>query len=407
MGNKVGKKQKKLKIKGDKELLYSYHSSIEELDAMFHTVAAEVSEKEPKEEENKDSERYRKVPNSNVLQNTVITPLNSSEESQISKPTQENVLNTPEESQMSKPSQENVLNTPEESQISKPSQENPIKSDDTSIERHDKSIQTDSDWLDTYIKERMETQDSKDPIGKKKKHGPLVKQDTYDEVGEDDVDKGDKTSLLNKKDSKLSLRKYFTDKGRFQTVRVSIPDSDDEDYAYHPIMSMPSRKANTMKTPRTLSQDPSSLSPQEVELRAENILTKTLEDNFVKLMMNKSVTAVDLGYREKKGNLTKLRCIKIWVRKKIDEEDVHDKEYIPKMIDGSPVDKVEGNGHLLAAEEAWLLFWRKKRAIGKIKHEAKDHVDLPFLVRSAQVNNSLTCTCKMSCTCIYIIRRKT
>ena len=353
MGNKVGKKERKYKIEGDKELLYSYQSSIEDMDPTFQTFVAEVPEKDPKEEENKDSERYEEIPNSIALKDTVVTP----------------------------------LNTPEEPQMSEPSQENAVKSSDTSI-GHDKGTQTDTDWLDAYIKEHKETKDSKDPKGKKKR-GSLVKQDKYDEIGEDDVDEGDRRSSINEKSRKLSLRKYFTERGRFQTVRVSIPDSDDDDYAYHPLMSVPVRKVETMKPLKTLSHDQSSSSPQEVELRAENILNKTLEDNFVKFMMNKSVTAADLGYREKRGNLTKLRCIKIWLKTKKDEEDVHDKEYVPKMIDGSPVDKVEGNGHLLAAEEAWLLFWQKKRANGITKHEAKEHIELPFLVRSNQVNKRI------------------
>ena len=369
MGNKVGKKEKKSKIEGEKALLYSYQSSIEDLDTTFQTFIPEVPEKDPKDEVNEDSESYQKTPNTNVIENTVITP----------------------------------VNTQEESQMSEPSQENPVKSCDTNI-GHDKSVQTDSDWLDAYVKEHMGTQDSKNPKGNKK-HGLLFKQDKYDEVGEDDIDEGDRRPSINEKSRKPSLRKYFTERGRFQTVRVSIPDSDDDDYAYHPITSLPARKVETMKPQKTLSHDQSSSLPQEVELRAENILNKTLEDNFVKFMMNKSVTAADLGYREKRGNLTKLRCIKVWLNKKRDEEDVRDKEYVPKMIDGSPVDKVEGNGHLLAAEEAWLLFCRKKRAIGIVKHEAKEHIDLPFLVRSNQVNKTFTCTCKMSCTCIYMIRR--
>lgn len=92
MGNKVGKKEKKLKIEGEKALLYSYQSSIEDLDVTFQTFVAEVPEKDPKEEENEDSERYKKIPNSIMLKDTVVTPLNTPEEPQMSEPSQENVV---------------------------------------------------------------------------------------------------------------------------------------------------------------------------------------------------------------------------------------------------------------------------------------------------------------------------
>ena len=172
---------------------------------------------------------------------------------------------------------------------------------------------------------------------------------------------------------------------RIKTYRVSIADSeeDEEDKTIHQY---------TLKHPTTSLQNLTlnkQRSQEDLELKAEIILNKTLVDNFPILMMNKSVTAADLGYREVHNKQTHLRCIKLWLDRKIPESEMSRHDYIHKMIDGCPVDKVVGNGHLLGAEEAWLESCRKKRQFGVIKTKAKENIDIEyrFIMVSDMKNN--------------------
>lgn len=165
---------------------------------------------------------------------------------------------------------------------------------------------------------------------------------------------------------------------RLKTERVSIPDSDDEESpwtippGYFKSYSGPEISRILLTLPRAAG------SYEDLQLKAEIILNEKLREYFPKFMMNKLVTAVDLGYREVQHQHTHLRCIKIWLKQKRRDTDKPQRNDIQKMIDGCPIDKVVGEGHLLGAEEVWLEYFQKRRQQGVIKSKAKE--DYSFLV---------------------------
>uniref|UniRef100_A0A1X7SRH9 Uncharacterized protein n=1 Tax=Amphimedon queenslandica TaxID=400682 RepID=A0A1X7SRH9_AMPQE len=179
------------------------------------------------------------------------------------------------------------------------------------------------------------------------------------------------------------FRKYHSvDRVRHMRIeRVSIGDSeddDDDDTKRINIHYTMNRQTLSLQNFRHQAEQ-ISMENEDLKLKAEMILYKKLVANFTVFMMNKSVTAADLGYRELQKKQTHLRCIKLWVDHKIPEGEVKRKSYIPKMIDGCPVDKVIGNGHLLGAEEEWLEECRNKRRWGIIENKAKEKAEYRFI----------------------------
>ena len=184
---------------------------------------------------------------------------------------------------------------------------------------------------------------------------------------------------VNKHMKRVPFRKYYSvDRVKqMRTQRVSIGDSEDDD------------DIQRIRTQYTMSRHTSSLQnfkhqgeqeDEDIKLKAEMILYNKLVANFTVFMMNKSVAAADLGYREVQKKQTHLRCIKIWLDQKIPEGEMTRKNIIPKMIDGCPVDKVIGNGHLLGAEESWLEECRNRRRLGIIENKAKENTEYRFIM---------------------------
>lgn len=178
-----------------------------------------------------------------------------------------------------------------------------------------------------------------------------------------------KVSIYNKSHSLSHLTRLKTQK------RVSIIDSDDDDSpwkippAFFKFHSQPVQSSLTTFY-KYLGDD--------IELKAEIILNEKLREYFHHFMINQWVTAVDIGYREIHQQHTKLRCIKVYVKQKFSEMDIPRNMIIEKMIDGCPVDKVVGNGHLLGGEEIWVEYCRKRRRKHIFKSKAKER--LSFLV---------------------------
>ena len=190
---------------------------------------------------------------------------------------------------------------------------------------------------------------------------------------------------------RFTFRKYHSvDRVRHMRIqRVSIGDSEDDDDDTQRINIQYTMNRHTLSLQSFRHQaEQISMENEDLKLKAEMILYKKLVANFTMFMMNKSVTAADLGYREVRKKQTHLRCIKLWVDEKIPEGEVKRKNYIPKMIDGCPVDKVIGNGHLLGAEEEWLEECRDKRLLGIIENKAKEKTEYRFIM----VRNTCTQT---------------
>lgn len=80
----------------------------------------------------------------------------------------------------------------------------------------------------------------------------------------------------------------------------------------------------------------SGITPEEMA-KAEQIL-ESVRDNWLK---REGVTAVDLGFKWSKGQMTGQLSLRVHVAKKKDEADLDEAELFPKEIDGLPVDVIE------------------------------------------------------------------
>ena len=234
-----------------------------------------------------------------------------------------------------------------------------------------KTTQTDSDWLEDMIQSRLTQDDSSVEGMRKPKRAPPNSLDLkFGSKHTVDSQRGrlfrDKALTTIEETPDIVIED--TDEGMRES-HEGINETDfrkvtNSDMKYRTMHSVPSeRRVETVTTKSKNYIDVTSTLPasfknqvsvRSLQIQGENILHDTIKEKFAYFMSHPSVNAVDSCYRVKDNEITQLRCIKIWLTKKTDEELLSDNEIVPKMINGCIVDKVEGCGHLMGAEHSWL-----------------------------------------------------
>ncbi|CAB4044782.1 Hypothetical predicted protein, partial [Paramuricea clavata] len=75
---------------------------------------------------------------------------------------------------------------------------------------------------------------------------------------------------------------------------------------------------------------------------------KEVRKRYVKDLLNRqNVNAVDIGYKEIKGEEIDKLSLKIWVREKKPESELPPNEILPKKIEGCDVDVIENEAIFL------------------------------------------------------------
>ena len=244
----------------------------------------------------------------------------------------------------------------------------------TPVPMEHKTTQTHSDWLEDMIQSRLTQADSSVEGMTKPKRAPPNSLDL--QLGSKHIVDSRRGHLFRDKalttieetpdivieDTDQGMRESH--QGIFETDFRKVTNND---MKYRTMHSVPSeRKEETVTTKAKNYIDVTSTLPasfknqvsvRSLQIQGENILHDTITEKFVYFMSNPSVNAVDTCYRVKENEITQLRCIKIWLTKKTDEELLSDNEIIPKMINGCIVDKVKGCGHLMGAEHSWLQYY--------------------------------------------------
>ena len=234
-----------------------------------------------------------------------------------------------------------------------------------------KTTQTDSDWLEDMIQSRMTQADSSvEGMTKRTRTPPNSLDLQFGSKHTVDSRKGRlfRDKALNTIEETPDIVIDDTDQGMREShqgvIEKDFIKATSGDMKYRTMHSLPSGwKEETVPTESKNYIDVTSTLPasfknqvsvRSLQIQGENILHDTIKEKFLYFMSNPSVNAVDTCYRVKRNEITQLRCIKIWLTKKIDEELLSDNELIPKMMNGCIVDKVEGCGHLMGAEHSWL-----------------------------------------------------